>query len=163
MNKIRTFAERLLLSPLHPFLFSVYFVFRMYAFNVHDIPFLDFIRPLLLSVLIAGAFGLLFFLFVRSWHTTAYMTSALLFMFYLYDLVRRLLLSKIRFIDSSSFALIWVLLALVLITWIGWRKHTIQDRAILAGTNLIAIILLLFPTMQALRYFIVKKIHFHRK
>ena len=162
-NKIHVFTERLILSPLHPFLFSVYFIFRLYAVNIHGVPFLNFVRPVLVSVLVTGAFNLLFYLIVRSRDTAAFITSALLFMFYSYDLVRRLLIPRIFFIDSLSFALIWTLSALALIVWIGWRRKAIQDKNILAGANLIAIILLLFPAMQALRYSVVKNLPFYPK
>jgi hypothetical protein len=64
------------------------------------------------------------------------------------------------FIDSSFFPLIWALFAVLLITWIGWRKKTVQDKSVIAGVNLMAIILLLFPTMQTLRYTIAKNLSF---
>ena len=49
-------------TPLHPFLFAVYPILALLAFNISEVDFSSGFRPLFLSLLLAGApdFGSLF-------------------------------------------------------------------------------------------------------
>ncbi len=159
-KKIYALIERFLLSPVHPILYSVYYVFSMYTFNIHDILFLDFVRPLLLSMLLAGVVSLSFYLVLRSKDKTAFITSIFLVMFYSYDLMRRLLVPRISFVNFGTFSWIWALLTIILILWIGWFKKIDQPKNVHAIINFMAIILLLFPFLQGIRYAITKNLQF---
>lgn len=159
-KKTYVLIERFLLSPVHPVLYSVYYVFSIYAFNIHDILFLDFVRPVLLSMLLAGVVSLSFYFILRSKDKAAFITSIILVMFYSYDLMRRLLVPRISFINSGTFAWIWALLMIILILWVGWFKKIDQPRNVHAIINLMAIILLLFPLLHGIRYVIAKNLPF---
>lgn len=152
MKKIRGQFEKILLAPVHPLLFAVYYVFRLYALNVHGIPFRDLIRPLLASALAAGCCFLLYFFFVRNRHTAAFMVSATLFMFYFYSAGWELLpIPKTRG-WAEAFPLIWGVLALGILLWLGRKSDAKWDVNSIFGANLMALILLLFPTLQTARY-----------
>lgn len=147
MKKTRAWIKRFLLSPVHPFLFSLYFVLRVYASNAHSIPVLDLIRPLLISVMVTAAFFLLFLRSVRMRHTAAFMTSVVVLAFYLYALAWASLPVR-KYIPAAVFALLWALVAVLLIVLIGWKMRARPNRDIIAGINFMAMILLLFPTIQ---------------
>ena len=149
MEKTRAWIERLLLSPAHPFLFSLYFVLRVYASNAHSIPISDLIRPLLISVMVTAAFFLLFLRLVRIRHTAALMTTVLILAFYLYTLAWASLPVR-KYVSAVLFSLLWGLAALLLIVLLGWKMRAQPNRDIIAGINFMAIILLLFPIIQLL-------------
>jgi len=132
----------------------------MYIFNVHDIPFRNFIRPLLISVLAAGVLFLLFLLLVRRKNTAALMTSAVLFMFYFYYNGWILLPIKKTHTQAMIFPIFWALSTLIIILWLGQDRRASLNVNTTAGVNLMAIILLLFPAMQGIRYYIVKMLPF---
>lgn len=163
VTKLHASFERFLLSPLHPLLFSIYFVFRLYVFNVHDIPLFNLLRPLLVSVLATAALFLLFYILVRKRHVAALLTSTLLLTFYLYGLAWELLPVKKTFTHAIIFALLWALLTLLLLARLGWGKYAHPKTDVIAGINLIVIVLLLFPTIQAVRYTLARSLPFPPK
>lgn len=155
MKKATTLFERVLLSPVHFLFFSIYFVFRMYDFNIYEVPFLDLIRPLLVSVLMGVVLFLLFGLIVaRKWHAAALMTSTWLFAFYLYSTFWSLASSTKIGRQPEVFAAIWGIFFIIVIVWLGWKIPKSPNPNIPAGPNLMAILLLLNPTIGSLVYFI---------
>lgn len=152
MNKMRVWFEQWLLSPIHPLLFAIYYALRMYVFNIHGIPFRDFIRPLLISVFAAGALFTLCFLFIRRKHSAAFMTSSVLFMFYFYYNGWSLLPIQKTHAQAARFPVIWALLTLLVVFWLARNSHADQNVNAIAGVNLMALTLLLFPVMQGIRY-----------
>jgi len=147
MKKTRVLIERFLLSPAYPILLSIYFVLRLYAENAHGIPVLDLIRPLFLSVLVSTAFFLLFMRVVRIRHTAAFMTSVLVLAFYLYTLGWAVLPAR-KYMPAGMFAAFWALGTVALIALLAWKLRTPPHVEIIAGINLTAFILLLFPVIQ---------------
>lgn len=155
MKKIKLLFERLLLSPWHFLFFSVYFVFRLYDFNIYQVPFLDFVRPLVVSVLLGLILYFLFGLLVaRRWQVAALMTSTFLFGFYLYSAFWPLANAARLAQEPEVFAAIWALFILLLIIWIGWKTPRSPGPGILAAVNLMAILLLLNPMLGTLMYFV---------
>lgn len=163
MKKFHDSFEGFLLSPIHPALFSVYFVSRMYVYNAHDIPLLDLIRPLLVSLALGPALYLLFLFLVRGRHAAAFMASALLFAFYLYGAAWSWAYSTKIISRAIPFASIWALSTLLLIGWVGWKRNATPDPNIIAGVNLMAMILLLFPVLQVIRYYTAASLPFPPK
>jgi hypothetical protein len=154
MKKAISLFRRVLLSPGHFLFFSIYFVFRMYDFNIQDVPFRDFVRPLLISVLMGLVLYLFFGLIVaRRWHAAALMTSTLLFAFYLYGAFWPLIYSTKIVRQPEVFAAIWGIFFILMITLIGWKTPKSPNPNILGGVNLMAIILLLYPMVGSLVYF----------
>ncbi|HSL42264.1 MAG TPA: hypothetical protein VK897_02455 [Anaerolineales bacterium] len=149
MKKTRASIERFLLSPAHPVLLSLYFVLRLYAENAHGIPTLDLIRPLFLSVLATGVFYLFFLRVVHIRHTAALMTSVLVLGFYLYTLGLAVLPLR-KYMPAWTFASLWALVTVALIVLLAWKLRTPPHTEVIAGINLTAFILLLFPIIQLL-------------
>ena len=147
MKKTWAAIERFLLSPAHPLLLSTYFVLRMYAENASSIPILDLFRPLFLSVLAAAAVFLLFLRLVRLEHTAALMTSVLVFAFFLYILGWSMFPAR-KYVHEGGFAVLWAMTVVLLIVLLRWKIRTVPNVNVIAGINLIAITLFLFPTVQ---------------
>jgi hypothetical protein len=147
MKNIRAYIERFLLSPVHPLLLSLYFVLRLYAENAHGIPTLDLFRPLFLSLVITAVFFLLFVRLVRIRHTAALMTSVLVLAFYLYTLGLTVLPLR-NYIPRWAFASLWALAAIALVALLAWKLRISPHPKVIAGINLSAFILLLFPVIQ---------------
>lgn len=159
MKKTISSFERVLLSPGHFLLFSIYFVFRMYDHNIQDVLFRDFVRPLLLSILLGLVLYLLFGLLVaRRWHASALMTSTSLFAFYLYGTFWTLLRSTIR--HPIVFAALWTIFFVLLIVWLGWKIPRSPNPNLPAALNLMAILLLLNPLIGSLIYFLSFQVPF---
>jgi hypothetical protein len=147
MKKTRAWIERFLYSAAYPFLFSIYFVLRMYEPNAHGIPFKDLIRPLFISVLVTTAFFLLFLRLVHRPQTAALMTTVLVLAFYLYTITWTVLPLR-RWMPARSFAILWPLAAVLLISLLAWRMRGQPSRDLIAGMNMMAFILLMFPVVQ---------------
>ena len=160
MKKLRAWFERFLFSPIHPLLFSVYFVFRLFVFNVHDIPLLYLFRPLLVSVLATLLFFLLFYFLVRNRHRAALMTSVLLLMFYSYSLGWDSLPIGRNYTNALVFALCWGIVTILILFGIGRKKNRSLNPDLIVGLNLMAVVLLLFPAMKYLRFLISESLPF---
>jgi hypothetical protein len=161
MKKVISLFERVLLSPVYFLLFSIYFVVRMYDVNIYEVPFQDFLRPLLISMLVGLILYLLFGLMVaRKWHAAALMTSTWLFAFYLYGTFWPLADSAKIVRQPEVFAAIWGIFFIILIAWLGWKTSKSLNPNIPAGVNLMAIVLLFYPTIGSLVYFVSFQIPF---
>lgn len=149
-----------LFSPAHPFLFGIYFIFRLYSYNIHGVPPGEFLRPLLISLFATCALMGIFHGPTRDWQRSALMTSAALMMFFLYSLATSGLIAAGIRIRAEILAGTWLLLAVLIVLRIAaGRGKTVKQDSV-AGINLAAVILLLFPAMQSLRYVVVKNIPF---
>jgi len=152
MKKVKSVTEQILFSPLHFLFLSIYFVFRMYSYNVHGIPFREFVRPLIISVFMGLVLYLVFRLMVRKRHAAALMTSTFIVAFYTYGLFWGMVYSANVTRRPEIFAMAWAALFIILITWIRRKTPESPDPNILAGVNLMAVILLLFPTVEFIIY-----------
>jgi hypothetical protein len=152
LRKMRKSIEQFLLAPIHPVLFSIYFVFRMYAFNIHEVPPQDFPRPLFVCVLAGAILYLMFRLITRQWHVAALMASCVISMFFLYEPAWSILLSQGMFIHPRLLGGAWGLITLLCVVGIGLKVQRLVNKDLTAGVNVIAIILLLFPLIGTIRY-----------
>lgn len=153
-------VEHLFLSPVYSYLFGAYFIFRIYANNIHGVPPGEFLRPLLISLLATCVLMASFHGWTRDWQRSALMTSVLLAMFFSYGLIWSLLIAMRIRARVEILAGVWILLAVLILTRIaaGTGKRVSQDSIV--GMNLIAIILLLFPTLQTIRYIVANSLPF---
>ena len=140
---------------LHPFLFALYIVLALLAYNVRELPLSDAYRSLLVAV--AGTAVLLIFLrfIFRDWQRAALVTSLILFLTASYGHVYNLL-------ESSSFAGVllgrhrylitaWIL-ALILGTWVAIKIKNPQT--ITQLLNLVAVAALILPLITIGGYII---------
>jgi hypothetical protein len=157
---MRNRIERFLLSPAHPILLSLYFVFRLYVFNIAGVPREDLLRPLLISILSALVLLGIFYLLVRDWQRAALLDSLVLAWFFLYGLFRTAVLASNLRLHFVSLAALWTLIAALFIVWIPSRPKRPVDLNVVTSLNLMAVILLLFPVMQWFRYTAVRVLPF---
>lgn len=152
---------RFLFSAAHPFLLSIYFIFRLYAHNIHGVPPEQFLRPLFLSVCSAAAIQAFFFWRTRDQHKAAFLNSFILTWFFLYGVVRSGLAALKFTVPSLWLAMFW----LVILLFFAWQILTSRKKSstkdMIAGLNLAATVLLLFPTMQSIRYMTAGNLPFH--
>src|SRR5918996_1499607 len=77
--------------PLHPFVFAIYPILALLAFNISQVGFSSGLRPLLCSVFVAGFLTLAFYAIFRDWKRAALISTILLLLFYSYGHVYLLL------------------------------------------------------------------------
>lgn len=163
LSALRKNTERFLCSPSHPFLLGIYFIFRLYAHNIHGVPLEEFIRPLFLSLFSGAALQGFCVWRTHDRQKSAFLTSLSLTWFFLYGVARSGLASLKIVIPAFWFALIWLALLLLLIWRISSARRNSTQQDITTSINLAAIILLLFPAMQSIRYYSAKTIPFSTK
>lgn len=145
-------AQRALTSPYHFLALGFYFVFRLYVHNVHGIPFRDLLRPLFLSLLGGMTLFLCLRLLTRKPHAAALMTSAALAAFFTFDAFLNLAFSLRLVGGLDAYSAGWLVLVILLLAWLGWKTPAAPQANTLASVNLMAIILLLFPAVDAAIY-----------
>lgn len=148
---MRKTLERFISAPLHPVLFGIYFVFRLYFVNIYEVPPQIVLRPMLICMLACGILYLILFLISRHWHTAALMASVVIFMFFLYGVLWSTISEKTSIAPALAGA-VWGLIILSGVVGIGWSGQRWVSNDLTAGVNLMAIILLLFPTIGVIRY-----------
>jgi hypothetical protein len=140
--------------PFYPFLFGIYPVLALTAYNISQIDLSLTYRSFIVSVLAeVFLFGLLWFI-LRNLFRTAFLVFLTMGLFFTYGHVYNLLTS----IHLLGTAYKWHFLLLViwagllgLAIWISVRKITHFDPINLA-LNSISVLILLFPAFQILRY-----------
>jgi hypothetical protein len=76
---------------LYPFIFAVYPLFALFAFNVDQVEASNVIRPLIVVLFFAILIYLLFFVIFKNWHKAGLGTSLILIIFFSYGHVYNLL------------------------------------------------------------------------
>jgi tryptophan-rich sensory protein len=70
--------------PLHPFLFALYAIGSLLAFNLQEIEVSQAYRSVLFSILLVVATLGAFFLLIRNWKKAAALTSLIIILFFSY-------------------------------------------------------------------------------
>src|ERR1044071_5965005 len=117
MNKKSSGLKR---WPLHPLLFSIYPILALMAFNISEVDFSSGLRPLALSVLLAGLLILVFYAFFRDWKRAALISTLILILFFsyghIYLLLKGVAVGGFYLFRHRTLVPIWIVLA-VLGTW----------------------------------------------
>jgi hypothetical protein len=145
--------------PLHPFLFAIYPVLALLAFNISEVDFSSGLRPLVLSVLIAGLLISIFYLFYRDGGRAALISTILLILFFSYGHIYILL----KGVEVGGFYLfrhrtlipIWMILT-VLAVWLTSRRHT-NMASVTYMLNIVGLFLLILPIFQLVSFFLQNK------
>jgi hypothetical protein len=143
-------------SVLHPFLIAVYAVLALYAHNIEELQFTNAVRPLIVSLFAASLLLLALRALLKDWHKAALITSLALILFFsyghVYNGLRPLLPAGALLIRHRLLAPLW-LSAFTLGTW--WINQRIKDLHLPnQALNVIAIVALVFPLLQAGSFFI---------
>src|ERR1044071_6469039 len=113
--------------PLYPFLFAIYPILALLAFNISEVDYSSGFRPLVLSILIAGLLVLILYLFYHDWKRAALISTILLILFFsyghLYLLLKGMEVGGIYLFRHRTLVPIWIVLRAIAIWW-GSRKST---------------------------------------
>src|SRR5215211_3353448 len=105
--------------PLHPFVFAVYPILALLAFNISEVDFSSGIRPLLSSIFVAGLLILIFYAIVHDWKRAALLSSILLILFYsyghIYVLLKAVNVSGFYLFRHRTLIPLWIGLAVLLV------------------------------------------------
>jgi hypothetical protein len=153
MNNHASWLQRL---PLHPFLFAIYPILALLAFNISEVDFSSGFRPLALSVLLAGLFILVFYAFYRDWKRTALISTIILILFFsyghIYILLKGVAVGGFYLFRHRTLVPIWIVLAVLGIWWAS-RRSTNSTSATYT-LNIVGLFLLILPIFQLVSFFV---------
>ena len=146
--------------PLHPFLFAIYPVLALLAFNISEVDLSSGLRPLLLSVFLAGLLVLVFYWVYRDWGRTALISTILLILFFsyghLYILFKGVSVGGFYLFRHRTLVPLWLGLAALAVWWASHKSlHTTSATYTL---NVVGLILLILPFVQLISFSIQSKI-----
>jgi hypothetical protein len=145
--------------PLHPFLFAVYPILALLAFNRGEVEISSALRPLGLSLLVAGFLFVLFRWIFRSWEQAALLSTLLLILFYSYGHVyiglKGINLDGYYLFRHRTLLPFWLGLGALSIWWVARRKGS--TTAVTYGLNLTGLLLLALPLIQLTSFSIQEK------
>ena len=153
MNKNSSWLQRV---PLHPFLFAIYSILALLAFNISEVAVSSGLRPLVLSILVAGILILLFYLVYRGWQRAALISTIFLILFFsyghIYILLKGLEVGGFYLFRHRTLVPLWIMLAALAIWWVS-RSSTNRPAATYT-LNVVGLFLLIFPIVQLVSFFI---------
>jgi hypothetical protein len=136
---------------IHPFLFAAFFVLALVAANVSQVEPLTTVRPLLLSLALAGGLLLLLRLLLRDWRKAALAATGLIVLFFtygrVYSVTETARLGGIRLGGHRVQAVVWLLLAAA---WIYLCSRRLNAASWTGSLNIFGLVLVAVPMAQIL-------------
>src|SRR5215216_1589798 len=140
--------------PLHPFLFALYPILALLAFNISELDLSSGFRPILVSLAVFGLLAFILRLVHRDWRRAAFSLTVVLILFYSYGHIYILL----KGVDVDGFYLfrhrtlipIWIGGGF-LILWQVWRRPINVETATYL-LNVIGLFLLILPSFQLISH-----------
>ncbi len=140
--------------PFHPFLLAVYPVIALLAFNISELDFSSGLRPLLLSMLVAGLLLVVFRVIYRDWKRSALISTILLISFFsyghVYILIKGVHVGGFYLFRHRTLVPLWLVLTALVIWWASRKSLNITP--VTYGLNLIGLFLLIFPIVQLVSF-----------
>jgi len=153
MNKNLSWLE---CYPLHPFLFAMYPILALLAFNISEVDYSSGFRPLVLSILVAVILVLIFYLFYRDWRRTALISTILLILFFsyghIYILLKGVEISGFYLFRHRTLVPIWIVLTGLAIWWVSRKSLDVTSAT--HTLNVVGLFLLILPIIQMFSFFI---------
>jgi hypothetical protein len=153
MNKNSSWWQRF---PLHPFLFAIYPILALLAFNISEVDYSSGFRPLVLSILVAGLLVLILYLFYHDWKRAALISTIILILFFsyghLYLLLKGVEVSGIYLFRHRTLVPIWIILTAIAIWWASRKSTNITSMTY--TLNVVGLFLLIFPIIQLVSFFV---------
>jgi hypothetical protein len=142
--------------PIHPFLFGVYPILALLAFNVSDVDISSSLRPLVLSILLASLLLVTLSGIFHDWERAALLSTLLLILFYSYGHVY----IALKGVNMDGFYLfrhrtlvpIWLGLAGLLVWW--GSRTSVRITPATYTLNIIGLFLLILPVFQLTSFFV---------
>lgn len=136
--------------PLYPIFAAIYPVLALLSFNIGQVKFIAGIRPIFFSVLVTLILFLLMRLLYRNWHRAAFVSAGLMLLFLTYGHIYDLIFAKWKFTSLAAWMLsLWAALAAA-VFFIG-AQHKVKFEAAAFSLNVIALGLLIYPTIQVIQ------------
>ena len=136
--------------PLHPFLFAIYPILALLAFNISEVDSSSGWRPLLLSVVATGLLNFAFYAIFRSWQRAALLTTVLLILFYSYGHVYILLkganIGGFYLFRHRTLVPLWIVIGTLLLWSIS--RRSLRTETATYALNLVGLFLLILPVFQ---------------
>jgi hypothetical protein len=138
----------------HPFLFAIYPILALLAFNIREVHPASAGRPLWLSVVAAGLLVLVSYGLFRDWKRAALLSTIILILFYSYGHVYILL----KGVNIDGFYLfrhrilvpLWSALAVFLAWWVS--RASFHAETSTYALNLVGLFLLILPVFQLISF-----------
>jgi hypothetical protein len=135
---------------LHPFLFATYPILALLAINISEVEFSAGLRPLFLSILLAGFLLFAFFLIYRDWRRAALVSTILLALFFsyghIYILLKGVQINGFYLFRHLTLIPVWFGLGALLIWWASRKSRNLVSTT--STLNAIGLFLLIFPVVQ---------------
>jgi len=143
--------------PFHPFLFAIYPILALLAFNISEVDFLSGLRSLLLSMLLAGLLMFVTYWVYRDWRRAALFSTILLILFFSYGHVYILLKGvNVNLFRHRTLIPVWFGLSALMIWWIG--RKLLNITSVTYTLNVIGLFLLILPIVQLISFSVQSKI-----
>jgi len=145
--------------PFHPFLFAIYPILALLAFNISEVDYSSGFRPLVLSILVAGLLVLIFYLFYRDWRRTALFSTILLILFFsyghIYILLKGVEVGGFYLFRHRTLVPVWIVLSVLTIWWASRRSLNVTSAT--HTLNIVGLFLLILPIIQLVSFFVQSK------
>src|SRR5689334_16993902 len=153
MSKKLSWMERF---PLHPFLFAIYPILTLLAFNISEVDFASGLRPMVLSILVAGLLLLILYLIYRDWRRTGLVSTIILILFFSYGhaylLLKGVEVGGFYLFRHRTLVPIWIILAILAIWWAS--RPSMNVSPVTYTLNIVGLFLLILPIVQLVAFFI---------
>lgn len=139
---------------LHPFLWSIYPVLMLVAYNIQQMSPAIALRSLVVFPLLAGLLLVLFHLVLRSWQKAALLVTLGMILFFtyghLYGVLRNFELFGVNLGRQMVLIAVWVILFLAGLAWVIRTRRDLST--LTQALNVIVILALVFPLFQVLSF-----------
>jgi len=157
MNKKLPWLQRV---PLHPFLFAMYPILALLAFNISEVDYSSGVRPLILSILATGILILIFYLIYRDWKRTALISTIILILFFSYGHIY----ISLKGVEVGGFYLfrhrtlvpIWIILTVLTIWWTS--RKSLNTTPVTYALNIVGFFLFILPIIQMVSFFVQSQV-----
>ena len=140
--------------PLHCLLFAVYPVIALLGTNRSEVEISSGIRPLLLSILMAGFLLLVFRGIYSDWRRAALASTLILILFYsyghIYILLKGINVDGLYLFRHRTLIPLWFVLAAAAVWWAARKRLKVASATY--ALNLIGLFLLVLPIFQLISF-----------
>jgi hypothetical protein len=147
-------TPRLQSIPIHSFLLAAYPIVALLAFNSSEVEFSSGLRPLFLSVLIAGALMLVSYWIYRDWRRAALVTTLILILFYsyghIYILLKAIRVGEFYLFRHRTLVPLWLGLNVLGIWWVS--RKSLNRTSVTFTLNVAGLFLLILPVIQLISF-----------
>ncbi|HSL43586.1 MAG TPA: hypothetical protein VK897_09155 [Anaerolineales bacterium] len=136
--------------PIHLLLFATYPILALLAINISEVDLSSGLRPLVLSLVLAGFLTLVLSFIYQDWRRAALISTIFLILFYsyghIYILFKGVQIDGFYLFRHRTLIPIWIVLAALGAWWASRKSLNIPSATY--GLNVIGLILLVLPLIQ---------------